>query len=169
MVIDRLPNLGREDVLKDVAGYLRGDGSRPLVPHGVPGCGKSSIMAQAREVAQSRAASQTMGQMMQSYLQPSILTAVQQLKPLAAEAGCSMTQFALAWVLREPDVASAIVGASRPAQLDDNAVASGLVVDPALFAKAEAIIASIRIAPWRAGCHFAACAGRSSASRTRIS
>ena len=75
------------------------------------------------------------------------MTAVQQLKPLAAEAGCSMTEFALAWVLREPNVASAIVGASRPAQLDDNAAASGLVVDPALFAKAEAIIASIRMAP----------------------
>jgi len=67
----------------------------------------------AKLPALSRAASQTMGQMMQSYLQPSILTAVQQLKPLAAEAGCSMTQFALAWVLREPNVASAIVGA-RP-------------------------------------------------------
>ena len=38
-------------------------------------------------------------------------------------------------------------GTSRPAQLDDNAAASGLVVDPALFAKAEAIIASIRMAP----------------------
>ena len=47
--------------------------------------------------------------------QRSFLTAVQQLEPLAAEAGCSMTQFALAWVLREPNVASAIVGASRPA------------------------------------------------------
>ena len=80
-----------------------------------------------------------------------------------------MTQFALAWVLREPNVASAIVGASRPAQLDDNAAASGLVVDPALFAKAEAIVASIRMAPQRAGCRFAACAGRSSASRTQIS
>jgi hypothetical protein len=39
------------------------------------------------------------------------------------------------------------VGASRPAQLDDNAAASGLVVDPALFAKAEAIVAAIRMAP----------------------
>jgi len=38
------------------------------------------------------------------------------------------------------------VGASRPAQLDDNAAASGLVIDPALFAKAEAIVAAIRIA-----------------------
>ncbi len=47
-------------------------------------------------------------------------------------------------MLREPNVASAIVGASRPAQLDENAAASGLVVDPALFARAEAIVADVR-------------------------
>jgi aryl-alcohol dehydrogenase-like predicted oxidoreductase len=51
------------------------------------------------------------------------------------------------WVLRQSNVASAIVGASRPAQLDDNAAASGLVIDPALFAKAEAIVAAIPMAP----------------------
>ena len=65
------------------------------------------------------------------------------MKPLAEEAGCTMTQFAL----RQPNVASAIRGASRPAQLDDNAAASGPVIDPALFAKAEAIVAAIRMAP----------------------
>ncbi len=69
------------------------------------------------------------------------LEAVQKLKPLATEAGVSLTQFALAWVLREPNVASAIIGASRPEQVDENAAASGLVIDPALFAKAEAIVA----------------------------
>ena len=59
------------------------------------------------------------------------------LKPIADEAGLTLGQFSLAWVLREPNVASAIVGASRPEQLDENAAASGAVVDPALFAKAE--------------------------------
>ena len=54
-----------------------------------------------------------------------MLEAVQKLKPLAAEAGCTLTQFALAWVLREPNVASAIVGASRPEQLDENAARVG--------------------------------------------
>jgi aryl-alcohol dehydrogenase-like predicted oxidoreductase len=53
------------------------------------------------------------------------------------------SQFALAWVLREPNVASAIVGASKPSQLEDNAAASDLTVDPALFAAAEAICAAI--------------------------
>jgi aryl-alcohol dehydrogenase-like predicted oxidoreductase len=89
----------------------------------------------------TRAASDKMGAMMGRWLEKPVLEAVQKLKPLAAEAGCTMTQFALAWVLREPNVASAIVGASRPGQLDENAAASGLVIDPALFAKAEAIVA----------------------------
>jgi 1-deoxyxylulose-5-phosphate synthase len=97
----------------------------------------------ARPPADSRAASQAMGGMMQTWLRPDILEAVQKLKPLAERAGCTMSQFALAWVLREPNVASAIVGASRPEQLDDNAAAADLTVDPALFAKAEAIVASV--------------------------
>ncbi|MDQ0463345.1 aryl-alcohol dehydrogenase-like predicted oxidoreductase [Caulobacter ginsengisoli] len=91
----------------------------------------------------SRGASDSMGGPMKNWLRRDVLVAVEQLKPLAAEAGCSLAQFALAWVLREPNVASAIVGASRPSQLDDNAKASGLVVDPALFAKAEAIADAI--------------------------
>jgi aryl-alcohol dehydrogenase-like predicted oxidoreductase len=70
-----------------------------------------------------------------------VLEAVQKLKPLAKEADCTLSQFALAWVLREPNVASAIVGASRPEQLAENAAASGLKIDPALFTKAEAIVA----------------------------
>jgi aryl-alcohol dehydrogenase-like predicted oxidoreductase len=101
----------------------------------------------AKPAADTRAASETMGSPMQSWLQPALLEAVQKLKPLAEEAGCSLGQFSLAWVLREPNVASAIVGASRPDQLDENAAASGLTVDPALFAKAEAIVADVRRAP----------------------
>jgi aryl-alcohol dehydrogenase-like predicted oxidoreductase len=90
----------------------------------------------------SRAASEQMGHSMTALMRPAVLAAVQQLKPVAAEAGCTMAQFALAWVLREPNVASAIVGASRPQQLNDNAAAADLQVDPALFARAEAILAS---------------------------
>jgi 1-deoxyxylulose-5-phosphate synthase len=93
--------------------------------------------------AQSRAASDSMGQAMRDWLRPAVLEAVEKLKPVAAKAGVSLTQFSLAWVLREPNVASAIVGASRPEQLKENAGASGLVVDPALFAEAEAIAAGI--------------------------
>jgi len=98
----------------------------------------------AKPPSDSRATSDSMGQMMQNWLRPEVLEAVQKLKPLAEEAGCSLSQFSLAWVLREPNVASAIVGASRPDQLDENAAASGLVIDPALFEKAEAIAATAR-------------------------
>ena len=66
----------------------------------------------------SRAASDSMGSAIQRWMEPAILDQVQQLRPIAAEAGCTLAQFALAWVLREPNVASAIVGASRPGQLD---------------------------------------------------
>jgi 1-deoxyxylulose-5-phosphate synthase len=95
----------------------------------------------------SRAASDSMGQMMSNLLQPRILEAVQKLKPVVQKAGCTMSQFALAWVLREPNVASAIVGASRPEQLDDNAAAADLKIDPALFAEAEAIVANAQREP----------------------
>jgi len=91
----------------------------------------------------SRAASDNMGQSIANWVRPDVLIAVEQMKPLAAEAGCSLAQFALAWVLREPNVASAIVGASRPEQLQENAAASGLTIDPALFARAEAIADTI--------------------------
>ena len=57
------------------------------------------------------------------------------------EAGLSLPQFALAWVLREPNVASAIIGASRPEQVIENAGASGAIVAPELFERGEAILA----------------------------
>ena len=97
----------------------------------------------AHPLAQSRATSPS-AQSMASWLQPNILEAVQQLRPLAQRAGCTLSQFALAWVLREPNVASAIIGASRPEQLDENAAASGLDIDPALFAEAEATVAPVK-------------------------
>jgi len=88
----------------------------------------------------TRATSQEMGGWMNRLLQPQLLRAVQQLKPIAEEAGLSLPQFALAWVLREPNVASAIIGASRPEQVRENAAASGPKVDPALFDRAETLI-----------------------------
>jgi aryl-alcohol dehydrogenase-like predicted oxidoreductase len=97
--------------------------------------------------ADSRASSDSMGGFIQRLTGKPILEAVQKLKPLAQQAGCTLTQFALAWVLREPNVASAIVGASRPEQLDENCGASGLKIDPALFAKAESIVAPVTSSP----------------------
>ena len=91
----------------------------------------------------SRASSDKMNRQMGHWNRPEVIEAVHRMKPLAGEAGVSMAQFALAWVLREPNVASAIVGVSRPEQLAANAAASGLTIDPALFEKAEAIAAEI--------------------------
>ncbi len=91
----------------------------------------------------SRAASDSMGGMLRrDWLSEPVLTAVQRVGELAAQAGLSLPAFALAWVLREPNVASAIIGASRPEQVHENAKASGAVVDPGLFAEAERLIAT---------------------------
>lgn len=99
---------------------------------------------------ESRAANDAInGFFNKAWLEPGVLQAVQALRPLAAKAGCSLTQFALAWVLRQPNVASAIVGASRLAQIEENAAASALEVPADLFQQAESIMASA-----------AACAGR---------
>jgi aryl-alcohol dehydrogenase-like predicted oxidoreductase len=77
---------------------------------------------------------------MDRFMEPEVLRSVQRLKPIAEEAGLTLPQFALAWVLREPNVASAIIGASRPSQVRENAEASGVVVDTQLFLRAEQIV-----------------------------
>jgi len=93
--------------------------------------------------ADSRASSDQMGGFIQRLMERPTLEAVQRLRPIAEEAGLTLSQFALAWVLREPNVASAIIGASRPEQVNENCIASGARVDPALFARAEAIVAGV--------------------------
>jgi aryl-alcohol dehydrogenase-like predicted oxidoreductase len=75
-----------------------------------------------------------------AFLSRPVLEAVQQIKPLAATAGLTLAQFALAWTLREPDAASAIIGATRVEQIEENAIAAGKAVDPALFSEAERLI-----------------------------
>ncbi|HVM41386.1 MAG TPA: aldo/keto reductase family protein [Acidimicrobiia bacterium] len=91
----------------------------------------------------SRAASDVMGGMMQRWRDDDLLAAVQRLVPLADQAGLTMAQFALAWVLRRPEVSSAIVGASRPAQLDDNVAASGVELDADLLAAVDEALSEV--------------------------
>src|SRR5688572_1796217 len=98
----------------------------------------------------TRASDDVMGGWMDRLMQPDVLRAVQQLKPIAEESQLTLPQFALAWVLREPNVASAIIGASRPEQVRENEAASGVEVDAQLFARAEAII-DAALAPAHAG------------------
>ena len=71
-----------------------------------------------------------------------VLAAVQTFKTLAERNGFTAAQLALAWVLREPNVASAIIGASRPEQVEINASASGLPVDPALLDEIDRLLAA---------------------------
>jgi 1-deoxyxylulose-5-phosphate synthase len=76
--------------------------------------------------AESRAASESMGGFIDALMRPAVLEAVQRLRPVADQAGLTMAQLALAWVLRQANVASAIVGATRPEQVQANASASGV-------------------------------------------
>jgi aryl-alcohol dehydrogenase-like predicted oxidoreductase len=77
----------------------------------------------------SRATSREMGWAMDRFRDDDVLEAVQRLRPIADRLGITMPQLALAWVLREPNVASAIIGASRPEQVEENASASGVKLD----------------------------------------
>jgi len=79
--------------------------------------------------AGTRAASRDMSWAMDRFRDDEVLEAVQRLRPIAGRLGITMAQLALAWVLREQYVASAIVGASRPEQVEENAAASGIELD----------------------------------------
>jgi aryl-alcohol dehydrogenase-like predicted oxidoreductase len=89
---------------------------------------------------ESRMASQDMGRFMGRY-DDALLARVQELQPVARELGISTAQLSLAWILREPNVASAIVGASRPEQVEDNAAASGIELDGATLERIDEILA----------------------------
>jgi aryl-alcohol dehydrogenase-like predicted oxidoreductase len=79
--------------------------------------------------ADTRAASQAMGWAMDRFRDDDVLAAVQRLQPIADGLGITMAQLALAWVLRRPELASAIIGASRPEQVEENTAASGIQLD----------------------------------------
>ncbi|MDX6287898.1 MAG: hypothetical protein QOG53_3383 [Frankiales bacterium] len=78
-------------------------------------------------------------------LDDKILSTVQQLKPLADEAGLSMAQLAIAWVLQNPNVSAAIIGASRPEQVAENAEAAGKKLEAELMKRIDAIIEPVVI------------------------
>lgn len=69
-----------------------------------------------------------------------LLDAVTQLQPIAADVGLSMAQLAVAWVLQNPNVASAIIGASRPEQVRENAVAAGVVLEAEVLARIDEVL-----------------------------
>jgi 1-deoxyxylulose-5-phosphate synthase len=90
--------------------------------------------------ADSRATSSKMNRFIKQWLTDEMLEAVQRLQPVADGAGLTMSQLALAWVLRQPNVAAAIIGASRPEQVHENAAAAGVgLSDDVLRAIDEAL------------------------------
>jgi 1-deoxyxylulose-5-phosphate synthase len=89
--------------------------------------------------ADARAAG-SMGRFMGRLLRPKALDAVARLRPIADEAGLTMSQLALAWVLRSPYVTSAIVGASRPEQVRENAAAADVRLSDAVVAAVDAAL-----------------------------
>ncbi len=95
--------------------------------------------------ADSRAASDEMSGFIDRLVAPPVLEAVQRLRPVAEQAGLTMVQLALAWVLREPNVASAIVGASRPEQVHANASASGIELSADTLAAIDTALGDVVI------------------------
>ena len=81
-----------------------------------------------------------MGWAMDNFRDDDVLEAVQRLRPIAEGLGITMAQLALAWVLREPNVASAIIGASRPEQVAENAAASGIELEDTTLQQIDEIL-----------------------------
>ena len=94
---------------------------------------------QGARPSDSRAADDRRNQFMAAYLEPDATAQIDRLQPIAAELGISMAQLALAWCLRGTGVASAIVGATRTPQLEENAKASGIEIPAELLARIDAL------------------------------
>src|SRR3954471_16050170 len=95
--------------------------------------------------ADSRAAHSEMGNFMSPLMTDAVLEAVDRLRPVAEQAGVPMTELALAWVLRRPEVASAIVGATRPEQVHANAKASGIELSPDTLAAIDDALGDVPV------------------------
>jgi aryl-alcohol dehydrogenase-like predicted oxidoreductase len=93
----------------------------------------------------SRAASSEMGFAMERLMNDAVLEAVELLRPVAEQAGLTMAEMALAWVLRRDEVASAIVGASRPEQVYANAKASGIELSPDAVAAIDEALGDVMV------------------------
>jgi voltage-dependent potassium channel beta subunit len=89
----------------------------------------------------TRASNSEDSQFMRRFMADHVLEAVARLRPIADEVGVTMAQLAVAWVLREENVSSAIVGASRPEQVDENVAASGIELSDHVLARIDAALA----------------------------
>jgi len=93
--------------------------------------------------AGSRATDPSGARFMTDLLTDDVLAAVQRLSPIAAEAGLSMAQLAVAWTLQNPDVSAAIVGATRPEQVRENVKAAGVRLDPEIMSRIDEVLGGV--------------------------
>jgi aryl-alcohol dehydrogenase-like predicted oxidoreductase len=93
----------------------------------------------------SRGADERLGGMMGKYLSDEVLTRVQLLSPLAEQLGLTMAQFALAWVLQNDNVASAIVGATKPEQISSNIAAVGVEIPEEVMNQVSEILSPVAV------------------------
>jgi aryl-alcohol dehydrogenase-like predicted oxidoreductase len=91
----------------------------------------------------TRAADPESSRFMRQLMNERVLAAVDRLRPVASEAALSMSQLALAWVLRQENVSSAIIGASRPEQVEDNAGAAGVHLSPDVVPEIDGILGDV--------------------------
>jgi aryl-alcohol dehydrogenase-like predicted oxidoreductase len=91
----------------------------------------------------SRGGHAEVGGSMRRFLRDDVLTAVQGLRPVAEDLGLSMAQLAIAWVLQNPNVAAAIIGATRPEQVQDNAAAAGVTLDADVLARIDEVLGDV--------------------------
>jgi aryl-alcohol dehydrogenase-like predicted oxidoreductase len=87
----------------------------------------------------TRAAHPFQSRFMEAFLTEEMLARVEKLRPIAADLDLTMSQLAIAWCLRQPNLASAIVGATRPEQIQENAKASGVALPNEVLAKIDAL------------------------------
>ena len=80
---------------------------------------------------------------MQRMLTDDILTRVQQLRPIADDVGLTMAQLALAWVLQNPNVSAAIIGATRPEQVHDNVKAAGVRLEDDVLKRIDDVLGEV--------------------------
>jgi aryl-alcohol dehydrogenase-like predicted oxidoreductase len=95
--------------------------------------------------ADSRATDPSGSGFIKRFMRDETLTAVQQLRPVADEAGLSLAQLAVAWTLQNPNVSAAIIGATRPEQVRENVKAAGVRLDSHLMSKIDQVLGDIII------------------------
>jgi len=97
----------------------------------------------AEPPARSRATDPEGSGAISRWMREPVLSRIQELKPLAADAGLSLAQLAVAWTLQNPNVSAAIIGATRPEQVHENVKAAGVGLDPELMRRIDDVLGDV--------------------------